>query len=257
MKLRNLTLTLLLTGLLMALTAITHAHKLNEKPLYDEAIKSINIGNDNEIFEHFLKHRSAPLTADRRAFYKKELLNRQDLAHTPLFDSNTPKAQAVFEIIKPILVKYEWQDAVEVVVIDQKSPFVGMYRESIFIVSTSVIKLLTADQIRASFAHELAHECFIEELIAADKAQDIAAHHLVEYKCDLIAALALNGIGQDPFTLIEGIARIEEHYKNSTNDQPDASGHPESIERKKCLQQFLNTRPSSNTQAKNKTASSH
>jgi hypothetical protein len=249
MKARNLLIVILLIA---SFSTITLANKLNEKVLHDEAVKAISIGDDAQIFEHFMKQRSAPLSAERRAYYKKELFNRPDLAHTPLFDSDTPKAREVFAVLSPVLAQFQWQDSIEVVVIDQKAPFIGLYRESIFIVTTSVIKMLTSDQIRASFAHELAHQCFIEELIAADRAQDAAAHHLVEYKCDLIAALALNNIGQSPFTLIDGIAKIEQHYRNNSNYRPDISGHPESPERKKCLEQFLNTRPSANTQAKNK-----
>ncbi len=242
MKRHSQTLILVLVIILVATSNIAYASQTNEKPLYDEAIKLVNIGTDEEIFELFLKQRPTPLSPDRRAFYKKELFNRPELAHTRLLDSNTQEAQAVLEIVKPVLGvlgRYRWQDAVDIVVLDQKAPFIGLYRESIFIVTTSVIKLLTPDQLRASLAHELAHECFIEELIAADRAQDVAAHHLVEYKCDLIATIALNGLGQDPFTLVEGIARIK-----SNGAAPDTSSHPESADRKNCLKEFLSVHQS-------------
>lgn len=240
MRLNSKIVTLLSLVLTLELSNTVLADKVDNKtkPLYGEAIKLIKIGTDNQIFEYFLKQRSAPLTAEQRAFYKKELFHRPDLASTPIFDSTTPKAKALSAAIEPVLIKYQRQGTIETVVLDQKAPFIGMYRESIFIVTTSVLKMLTLDEIRASFAHDLAHACFIEELIAADRTQDKAAHHLVEYKCDLIAALALHDLGQDPFTLITAITKIENHYKTS-NVQPDMSGHPKSQERKQCLEQFL------------------
>jgi|SRR5215216_2471908 len=250
MKLRTSHSSLLFIGILLSAHVNIKAQKPNEGILFDQAINAINIGNNEEIFEHFLKQRSAPLPKERRAFYKKELINRKDLAQTPLLDSASPEAQVVFNAIKPVIARYKWEDAVDVVVIDQKAPFIGMYRESIFLITTSLLKTLTPAQIRASFAHELAHACFVEELIAADQAQNTAAHHVVEYKCDLIAALALAGIGQDPFTLIEGVARIEQYYKNTIGDRPDSSGHPESPQRRKCLQRFLTIRRSSDTSVK-------
>jgi peptidase M48-like protein len=241
MRLNCKKLALLSIVLTLGITNTVLADKVDNKnkPLYDEAIKLITIGTDNQIFEHFLKQRSAPLTAEQRAFYKKELFNRPDLATTPLFDSATPAAKALSATIEPVLIKYQRQGTIETVVLDQKAPFIGMYRESIFIVTTSVLKMLTPDEIRASFAHELAHACFIEELITADRTHDKAAHHLVEYKCDLIAALALNDLGQDPFTLIDAVAKIENHYKRNSSIQPFMSGHPDSVQRKQCLQDFL------------------
>lgn len=253
MKLHNRPQIVLFFAILLAVSNPGYAHNLNEKALHDEAIRLINIGTTNQIFEHFLKQRATPLSPDRRAFYKRELFTRQDLAGTRLFDSDTPEARDLLDIIKPVLVRYYWQDAIDVVVMDQKAPFIGMYRESIFVVTTSVIKMLNPDQIRACFAHELAHACFIDELIAADRAQDIAAHHLVEYKCDLIAALALNTLGQDPLTLVDGVARIEHYYKKNAGIQPDVSGHPDSPERKKCLQQFLSILRVPDTQNKSAT----
>lgn len=241
MRLNCKTLALLSIVLTLGISNSVLADKVDNKkrPHYDEAIKLIKIGTGNQIFEHFLKQRSAPLTAEQRAFYKQELFNRPDLAGTPLFDSTTPESKGLSATIEPVLIKYQRQGTIETVVLDQKAPFIGMYRESIFIVATSVLKMLTPDEIRASFAHELAHACFIEELITADRTQDKAAHHLVEYKCDLIAALALNDLGQDPFTLITAITKIESHYKKHSDVQPDTSGHPKSQERRQCLQEFL------------------
>lgn len=251
MRLNYKKLTLLSIVLTLGISNPVLADKVDNKnkPLYDEAIKLITIGTDNQSFEHFLKQRSAPLTAEQRAFYKKELFNRPDLATTPLFDSATPAAKALSAIIEPVLIKYQRQGTIETVVLDQKAPFIGMYRESIFIVTTSVLKMLTPDEIRASFAHDLAHACFIEELITADRTQDKDAYHLVEYKCDLIAAIALNDLGQDPFTLIAAITKIENHYKKHSDVQLDMSGHPKSQDRKRCLQEFLTNQNIAKTQS--------
>jgi hypothetical protein len=250
MRKYNKILLLIFAGILLV-TSTTAAGPTNEKPLYDAAIKAVNISADNDaVFEYFLKQRPAPLTPERRAFYKKQLFGRKDLADTRIYDSNTKQALAVLEIIRPVLARYRWENAIDVVVLDQKAPFSGLYRESIFIITTSVLKTLSSDEIRASVAHELAHECFIEELIAADRAQDVGAHHLIEYKCDLIAALALQSLKQDPFTLIKAIARIEQYYQDNADTKLDTSGHPQSPDRKKCLQEFFSLR-SSNAQAKN------
>ena len=233
--------------LLAAIVAMLSLHNTvwsseadEDRSAYREAIKQVEIGTNAEILDHFIKQRPPILSDEARAFYKREMLARPELAHTPVLDSDSPEAKTVLGTIQPILNKYH-RNGIEVLILKQEAPFVGLYRECLLLFSTKLLNLLTPAEVRAAAAHELSHEFFLDELKAADKAKNKSAVHLVEFKCDIVAAVGLLTIGDDPMVLAETVERIEDYYLNHNNAALETDRHPKAKLRKECLQQFLKT----------------
>jgi len=195
--------------------------------------------NDSLILEVALRRRAPQLSPESRRFYKNELFKHPDLASTPILDSDTDEARRVREIILPVLTQFDRADY-EVVILKQDAPFSGIWRECVILLSTGTVKLLTQKQLRAAVSHDLAHECFIEELIEADRQKKPdAAYHVIEHECDLVAALAGRARGENPAEISAAVERIEKHQKDHPDPRLDTSKHPPARERKHCVQVFV------------------
>ena len=120
----------------------------------------------------------------------------------------------------------------------------GTYREFILIISTGELRLLSKAQLHASVAHEFSHLFFINELRLADASGDVAAHHLVEYKCDIYAALTSQLLGDGAESVADAVAIIEGWYVQSGRDDYEKSLHPPARQRQECLSLFLRRTPS-------------
>lgn len=195
--------------------------------------------NDSLILEVALRRRAPQLSPESRRFYKNELFKHPDLASTPILDSDTDEARRVRDIILPVLTQFDRADY-EVVILKQDAPFSGIWRECVILLSTGMVKLLTQKQLRAAVSHDLAHECFIEELVEADRQKKPdAAYHVIEHKCDLVAALAGRARGENPAEVSAAVERIEKHQKDHPDPRLDTSKHPPAKERKHCVQVFM------------------
>ncbi|MCA1613774.1 MAG: hypothetical protein LC800_06405 [Acidobacteria bacterium] len=223
---------------LFALCLPAHAQTAHDKELIRQAISEIEVGTHAEIFEHFLKLRDPELGPDAVAHYFDELTKRKELAHTKILGPKTKEAAAVRKSIRPVLDQFR-RNGVAVVVLVQDTPFIGLYRECILLFSTKLLEMLPPDELRAAAAHELSHEPFIPELREADRASDTALRHRIELKSDLVAAVGLIAIKDDPLALARAVARIEKFYEQYDESQVEKSDHPRAALRKDCLKQFL------------------
>ena len=143
----------------------------------------------------------------------------------------------MLKVIRPVLDLYgrDW----DVAVIEQGAPFAGTFRQCIFIVSTGLLRLVTDVELKGFAAHELAHECFIGELREADRSHCASAYRLVEYKSDLVAALALLLARGDPLALVSGVEKVETYYLKSEPSVLQDDTHPNSAHRRRCIELFL------------------
>ena len=195
--------------------------------------------NDSLILEVALRRRAPQLSPEARRFYKNELFKHPDLASTPILDSDTDEARRVREIILPVLTQFDRADY-DVVILKQDAPFSGIWRECVILLSTGTVKLLTQKQLRAAVSHDLAHECFIDELVEADRQKKPdAAYHVIEHECDLVAALAGRARGENPAEISAAVERIEKHQKDHPDPRLDTSKHPPARERRHCVQVFM------------------
>lgn len=190
-----------------------------------------------ELFAHHLKQRWEVVSATDKPKYWRELKAKPELTNTPVYETGSPQSQAVLKIIRPVLNLYErdW----DVAVIKQDAPFVGVFRQCIFIVSTGLLQLITDEELRGFAAHELAHECFVEELREADRLNRARAYHLVELKSDLVAALGCMLLKGDPLSIASGVARVEAYYLRSEPSVLQGDTHPASAWRRRCIELFL------------------
>jgi hypothetical protein len=190
-----------------------------------------------ELFARHLKLRAEVVPAADKPKYWRELKAKPELKNIPLYGADSEQSQAALKVIRPVLGLYgrDW----DVAVIKQGASFAGTFRQCILIVSTGLLQLVTDEELRGFAAHELAHECFIEELREADRSHCAAAYRLVEYKSDLVAALALLLVRGDTLALASGVEKVEAYYLGSEPSVLQDETHPDSAHRRRCIELFL------------------
>lgn len=217
---------------------------VSEKATLDEAITAVEgagqLSDVQELFRHHLQMRGERVPESDKPKYWQELKAKPELRNTVIYDAGSKQSQAVLKKLQPILALFQrdW----DVAVIKQDAPFSGLYRQCIFILSTGLLEMIDDEQLIGFVAHELAHECFIEELREADRLDCVTAHHLVEYKCDLVAAMACLLLKNNPHSLLSGVARVEAYYQRNNPSVLEENSHPTAQQRRKCMEIFLERR---------------
>jgi hypothetical protein len=189
------------------------ANKASPKTLAEAITDIVGLApsaGPQELFAHALQLRSAAVPSSEKPKYWQEMKAKPELAKITIYESSSAESQNVLKIIRPALTLYQrdW----DVAVIKQDAPFAGVFRQCIFIVSTGLLKVITDGQLLGFAAHELAHECFIEELREADHLGCASAYHLVELKSDLVATLCYLLLKGNPLAITSGIALVEAYY---------------------------------------------
>ncbi len=213
----------------------------SKKPVIEQAITAV-IGAPSsldfqELFERQLRLRGEAVPESDKPKYWQELQAKPELRNTLIYGPQSERSQTVLRKLKPIfdLFERDW----DVAVIEQDSPFSGAFRQSIYIISTGLLNLITDKELRSFAAHELAHECFIDELREADRKDCLRTYHLVEFKSDLVAVLACLLLKDDPLSIASGIAHIEAYYRNTDHSVLRENKHPTSKQRRRCVEGFL------------------
>lgn len=190
-----------------------------------------------ELFIRHLKLRGEAVAAGDKPNYWRELRAKPELAQLIIYGADSPQSQTVLKVIRPALTLYgrEW----DVAVVEQDAPAVGVFRQCILMVSTGLLRLITDEELLGFAAHELAHECFIEELREADRLQSARAHHLAELKSDLVGALGCLLLKCEPLALAEGVARVEAYYLKHDPAVLRENKHPDAALRRRCIELFL------------------
>jgi hypothetical protein len=197
-----------------------------------------------ELLARQLKARPASAVAEAdKPRYRQELRDKPELRGQKLYGPETEESKRVREVIRPVLKAHDLDRVVEVWVLDQDAPFMGLYREFILIVSTGELSLLSKPQLRGAAAHEFSHLFFVDELREADASGDVLAHHLVEYKCDIFAALTSEIVGDGAESVIEAVALVEGWYSKAGRNDYEKSLHPTALQRQMCLRLFLSRGP--------------
>lgn len=241
---RRTILFLMLMGCMPVLTNTARSDEFSdtqERALIEVAVASvvdsIQTTDTEKMFAYHLRLRGVAVPEADKAKYWRELKARPELRNTPIHGPESELSQAVSKKLKPVFVLFgrDW----DVAIIDQDAPFSGAFRQSIYIVSTGLLGLITDEELRSFAAHELAHECFIDELREADRTGCLRAYHLVEFKSDLVAALACLLLKDDPLSIAYGVARIEAYYLNFDPAVLRDNKHPMAQHRRCCVEKFL------------------
>ena len=94
-------------------------------------------------------------------------------------------------------------------VIDVPHAFVGLHERTVVLISRSALRVMSADELRGTLAHETAHEYVQDEYkraLAEDRRSRLQDLELV---CDIIAVMTLRAIGQEARSLPAAIEKLQ------------------------------------------------
>ena len=111
--------------------------------------------------------------------------------------------------LDPVLRYHERDSVIEIKVIGVKNLFVGLQGRAVLLISESALKMLSAEELQATVAHELGHEYFWGELIEARRRKAHEVIREIELRCDGIAVIAMLRLGLDPTKLVSAINRMK------------------------------------------------
>jgi hypothetical protein len=110
---------------------------------------------------------------------------------------------------------YNRLGAVDVKVVDVESALVAVHERSVLLVTRQALSLVSASELQAIGAHELAHEYFLKEFDAALNADAYERLQELELMCDGLAVMALQSLRIDRRHLIDAATRLA-RYNEST-----------------------------------------
>ena len=145
--------------------------------------------------------RPAAASADSRS-RSLALLRKQDLI------APSAERQAKLSALHPVLEYLDRDTVVEVKVLRLDVAWAGFLEGAAVLVSDRGLDLLTAEELQAVVAHELAHEYFAGEYEAARDAKRYDTVREIELRCDVVAIVTMRRLGLDPATLLSAVAKL-------------------------------------------------
>ncbi|MGI8468921.1 MAG: M48 family metalloprotease [Pyrinomonadaceae bacterium] len=152
---------------------------------------------------------------------------------------NSLLEEKIRKLIEPVLNLYGRMDSYDIIILNNKTPFVRLDAGVVLILTTGLFsEAQNDDEILGYIAHEIGHEYFTDytiftkhlfELVKSNGREralsqrfaDVLA--ILELECDAFAAITLSYLGYDSLAFIEGIERTAKKYKTvSDNLHPPA-----------------------------------
>jgi len=118
------------------------------------------------------------------------------------------KGQAKLAALGPILKYHERASTVDLKVIRAGQLFIGFYARAAILITEEALDLLSAEELQAVVAHELAHEYFWDEYELARQHEHYARVQELELRCDGIAIITLSRLGLDPSCLMSAVNKL-------------------------------------------------
>jgi peptidase M48-like protein len=170
--------------------------------------------------ESLKRLRPAAVSAARRA-RSLAMVRKEDMIE-PSF-----ARQAKLDALRPVLEYLERDTVVEIKILRLKLAWAGFLEGAAILVSEEAIDLLTAEELQAVVAHELAHEYFSDEYEAARKNRRYDTVREIELRCDAISIVTMKGLRLDSDALLSGVARLtafneRRGFPNNPNLVPSA-----------------------------------
>jgi hypothetical protein len=145
--------------------------------------------------------RPAPPSAELKAAVVASLPPEGELQPSEAERTKIATLEAVFEI-------YDRKNAIVIKVIDVGHAFVGLHARTVLLLSRDALSLVTADELQALAAHELAHELFWDEYQAARAEGAAARIQELELRCDGVALSALRGRDRGADSLTGAVTKM-------------------------------------------------
>jgi hypothetical protein len=137
------------------------------------------------------------------------------------------------EALTPVLIYHERDQSFDIKIIDLPQAFIGLYERAILLISRPALKVLTASELQALGAHELAHDFFWGEF---EQEPHGNARQQLELQCDGVAALTLVTLGLDPTHLLTATTKLNQ-FNERFGTPSNIADYPTPAER----QRFINT----------------
>ncbi len=110
------------------------------------------------------------------------------------------------------LLKYHHRDSfIEIKVLRTHTASALFLAGAAILITEPALKLLTADELQAIVAHELAHEYYWNRFEMARQKKNYSELQELELRCDGIAVIALQHLGIKPETLVSAIVKLNRH----------------------------------------------
>jgi hypothetical protein len=126
------------------------------------------------------------------------------------------RSQAKLAALAPILEFYSRSGIIEPVVIgDTETTFIGLYERCALIITQKALDLLSAQEMQAVVAHELAHEWYWDEYQLARECKQDDRMQEIELRCDGIAILALVRLRLNPSHIISAMRKMGNYDRDT------------------------------------------
>jgi hypothetical protein len=145
--------------------------------------------------------RPAAASADRRS-RSLALVRKQDVI------APSAERQAKLSALHPVLEYLDRDSVVEVKVLRLGLAWAGFLEGAAVLVSDRAVDLLTAEELEAVVAHELAHEYFSDEYEAARNTKRYDTVKEIELRCDAISIVTMRRLGQNSAALLSAVAKL-------------------------------------------------
>lgn len=153
-------------------------------------------------WDDYLKSiRPAAVSADKKA-RSLAMVRREDVIEP------SAERQAKLDALHPVLEYLERDTGIEVKILRLRLAWAGFLGGAAVLVSEEAIDLLTAEELQAVVAHELAHEYFSDEYEAARHGMRHDTVKEIELRCDAISIITLSRLGLDPGSLLSAVSKL-------------------------------------------------
>lgn len=143
----------------------------------------------------------------------------------------TPDEAKKLAALKPVLIYHERDHAFDIKVVDLPQAFVGLHKRAILLISRPALKVLTASELQALGAHEIAHDFFPGEF---EQGPHGRARQQLELQCDGVAALTFVALGLDPMRLLTATKKMN-HYNERFGTPSNIADYPTAAERRQFI----------------------
>lgn len=113
--------------------------------------------------------------------------------------------------LQPVLRYHERDGFIEMKVLRTRQATVALLAGAAVIITEPALRLLSAEELQAVVAHELAHEYFWNEI---DRTQNPGKRREIELRCDGIAIFTLSRLQINPACFISAIRKITYYNEN-------------------------------------------
>ena len=148
------------------------------------------------------------------------------------------KERAKLDTLTSVLRFHARDDVYHVRVIDVPQAWTGLHGRVVLLISMPALRLLSAEQLQALVAHEIAHEYWWNDWETARQRGDRVWLRRLETLCDAVAALTLTGLGLPAERLTSALGAVHEFNRSRLGIAANDADYPTLRERQAVVKRF-------------------